>query len=663
MRELEYTNSLGRAGPICLPESPQTWTLALFGSRLNPAHNQSSSCLNIVAPRPPMSLPHGPPGPASSAARRATVPMTALVTKRGAGGREPQSPAASNIVAHAPYESPHRLLQLPHPLPLLASSVARRGHWASNCPGPSTQANPTHPAPTQAATPSASNCFKCGQEGHWASNCPGSAASAAASFRPDTRIYGSSQPGTQTQSPAASNIVAPAPTACFKCGKEGHWSNDCPLTKRGAGGRTPQHPLKLPQPSTFTCFKCGQEGHWASNCPGPSTQANPTHPAPTQAATPSASNCFKCGQEGHWASNCPGSAASAAASFRPDTRIYGSSQPGTQTQSPAASNIVAPAPYESSPTACFKWPGVAFGAIQTALGSAASLPAASFDQEPTRYMAPLQTRQNRHSLPSCLQHLWPRPPTAPCFQVRKEGHWSNEPAPLPQSEGQRAAGVGIKRVKNVSEGGIGPMGLSQLRALRPIGKSPGSQPDIPNATPAAPVPPNYWPARRPLGPAMNLSNQAALCGKERGTGPSNFTALDLATQGQIPLIPAQPTQAATERPASNCFKCGQEGAIGHPTALGAAALCWAAASLFRTGNIPAYMARLFNPGHRHKVSSCLQHCGHTAPHPALLSSAARRATGPNEPALWPSSKKPRGQGAGRSRDTCYNVVRNGALVQ
>jgi len=67
---------------------------------------------------------------------------------------------------------------------------------------------------------------------------------------------------------------------CFKCGKEGHMSRECPDMNKGGG-------------SGGDCFKCGKPGHMSRDCTEGGNQRG-------------AKTCFKCGQSGHFSKDCGG---------------------------------------------------------------------------------------------------------------------------------------------------------------------------------------------------------------------------------------------------------------------------------------------------------------------------------------------------------------------
>lgn len=90
-------------------------------------------------------------------------------------------------------------------------------------------------------------CFKCGKEGHFSNFCTNSVKI--------KQISGNSQTNSKKYKNNDSNKI----TSCKRCGRTGHSQNNCFATTTKDGWYIDEDDV------TF-CKKCGRDGHSRSNC-------------------------------------------------------------------------------------------------------------------------------------------------------------------------------------------------------------------------------------------------------------------------------------------------------------------------------------------------------------------------------------------------------------
>lgn len=120
-------------------------------------------------------------------------------------------------------------------------------------------------------------CYLCGNNNHFAKDCP----TKNNNTNYLSGLYNSvstffSNLITSSNKLDYSYEVDDADNKCYRCGKPGHWANEC-YAKTDINGNV----------LNDLCNKCGKPGHWAKECTYVTNN-----------------KCNRCGKEGHWAKEC-----------------------------------------------------------------------------------------------------------------------------------------------------------------------------------------------------------------------------------------------------------------------------------------------------------------------------------------------------------------------
>lgn len=112
-----------------------------------------------------------------------------------------------------------------------------------------------------------------------------------------------------------------ASDTCFKCGKPGHFANQCKRKSSFTGtcscgkrfldfDEFMSHqkmclPKQKPTPVAkgVTCYRCGRSGHYSTGCYA-RTDTDGNYLSDRENDDADEDTCYRCGRSGHWASKC-----------------------------------------------------------------------------------------------------------------------------------------------------------------------------------------------------------------------------------------------------------------------------------------------------------------------------------------------------------------------